>query len=53
MARLMRPEADTTTEAGAPPAREGLEVMGKYNEELVGAGVLLDGAGLQPRSKDV
>ncbi len=28
-----------------------LEVMGKYNEELVKAGVMLDGAGLQPSSK--
>ena len=33
------------------PSRADLEAMGKYNEELVKAGVLLDGAGLQPSSK--
>jgi hypothetical protein len=44
-------KADKRTEAGVLPSREDLEVMGKYNEELVKAGVLLDGAGLQPSSK--
>jgi hypothetical protein len=33
------------------PTAKDLEVMGKYNEELIKAGVLLDGAGLQPSSK--
>jgi hypothetical protein len=33
------------------PTQKDLEVMGKYNEELVKAGVLLDLAGLQPSSK--
>jgi len=44
-------KADKTTEAGVLPTREDLEIMGKYNGELVKAGVLLDGAGLQPSSK--
>jgi hypothetical protein len=39
------------TEAGVLPSRTDLEVMGKYNEELVKAGVLLDAAGLKPSSK--
>ena len=48
---MMLLKADKTTEAGVLPTRKDLEVMGKYNEELVKAGVLLDGAGLQPSSK--
>jgi hypothetical protein len=48
---MMLLKADKTTEAGVLPTKEDLEVMGKYNEELVKAGVMLDGAGLQPSSK--
>jgi hypothetical protein len=48
---MMLLKADKRTEAGVLPAAKDLEVMGKYNEELVKAGVLLDGAGLQPSSK--
>ena len=48
---MMLLKADKRTEAGELPTREDLEVMGKYNEELVKAGVLLDAAGLQPSSK--
>jgi hypothetical protein len=48
---MMLLKADKTTEAGVLPTREDLEVMGKYNEELVKAGVLRDAAGLQPSSK--
>jgi hypothetical protein len=48
---MMLLKADKTTEAGVLPTQEDLAVMGKYNEELVKAGVLLDGAGLQPSSK--
>jgi hypothetical protein len=44
-------KADKRTEAGVLPTQKDLEVMGKYNEELVKAGVLLDAAGLQPSSK--
>jgi hypothetical protein len=48
---MMMVKADKTTEAGVLPTGKDLEVMGKYNEELVKAGVLLDAAGLQPSSK--
>jgi hypothetical protein len=48
---MMLLKADKRTEAGVLPSREDLESMGKYNEKLVKAGVLLDAAGLQPSSK--
>ena len=48
---LMIVKADRRTEAGAVPTRQDLETMGKYNEELMKAGVLVDMAGLQPSSK--
>lgn len=48
---MMLLKADKNTEAGVLPTAKDLETMGKYNEELVKAGVLLDGAGLQPTSK--
>ncbi len=48
---MMLLKADKATEAGVLPTARDLEVMGKYNEELIKAGVLLDGAGLQPSSK--
>lgn len=50
---MMLLKADRQTEAGVLPTREDLEVMGKYNEELVKAGVLVDGNGLHPSSKGV
>jgi hypothetical protein len=43
--------ADDETEAGVPGSEEMFTAMTKYNEELAKAGVLLDGAGLQPSSK--
>lgn len=43
--------ADKNTEAGVLPSEELLTKMGKYNEELVKAGVLLAADGLQPSSK--
>ncbi len=45
-------KADKSTEAGVLPDEKLLAAMGKYNEELVKAGVLLAGEGLQPTSKD-
>ncbi len=48
---MMIVKADRNTEAGALPSREDLQIMGKYNEELVKAGVLIDAAGLQPSSR--
>ena len=44
-------KADKNTEAGVLPSEKLLAEMGKYNEELVKAGVLLAGEGLQPSSK--
>ena len=44
-------KATKDTEAGVLPSAEAMTAMGKYNEELVKAGILLDGAGLQPTSK--
>jgi hypothetical protein len=40
-------KADKNSEAGILPSKEILEKMGKYNEELVKAGVMLAGEGLQ------
>jgi hypothetical protein len=44
-------KADKDTEAGVMPSTELLEAMGKYNEELVKAGIMLAGEGLHPSSK--
>ena len=44
-------KANATTESGALPDEQILTEMGKYNEELVKAGVLLAAEGLQPSSK--
>jgi hypothetical protein len=44
-------KADENSEAGVLPSTELLAAMGKYNEELAQAGVLLAGEGLQPSSK--
>ncbi|HWC74027.1 MAG TPA: YciI family protein [Gemmatimonadales bacterium] len=38
-------------EAGAMPKRQELAEMGKFNDELVKAGIMLAGEGLQPSSK--
>ena len=43
--------ADKETEAGIRPSEELFAEMMKYNEELVKAGVMLQGEGLQPSSK--
>jgi hypothetical protein len=48
---MMILKSDPMTEAGTPPTQEALEAMGKYNEEMVRAGVMLDGAGLKPSSQ--
>lgn len=44
-------KANKDSEAGVLPSREILTAMGKYNEELVKAGVMLAGEGLHPSSK--
>src|SRR6202795_4726929 len=44
-------KAEKNSEAGVMPSRELLTPMGKFNEELVKAGVMLAGEGLHPTSK--
>ena len=44
-------KADKNSEAGVLPDTKLLAAMGKFNEELVKAGVMLAGEGLQPSSK--
>ena len=44
-------KASKDSEAGVMPSEELLTEMGKYNEELVKAGVMLAGEGLHPSSK--
>ena len=44
-------KANKDTEAGIMPSEQLLAEMGKYNEELVKAGVMLAGEGLHPSSK--
>ena len=46
-------KATKESEAGAPPSTELLTAMGKFNEELVRAGVMLAGEGLHPTSRGV
>ena len=44
-------KANEESEAGMMPSEELLAQMGNYNEELVKAGIMLDGEGLHPSSK--
>jgi hypothetical protein len=44
-------KADRNSEAGVMPSEQLLTEMGRYNEELVKAGVMLSGEGLHPSSK--
>jgi hypothetical protein len=44
-------KATKDSEAGAMPSEQLLAAMGKYNEELVKAGIMLAGEGLHPSSK--
>jgi hypothetical protein len=44
-------KASKESEAGVLPSQELMAAMGKFNEELVSAGVMLAGEGLQPSSK--
>ncbi|HEV2991568.1 MAG TPA: YciI family protein [Candidatus Angelobacter sp.] len=46
-------KATKDSEAGVMPSQELLTAMGKYNEELIKAGVMLAGEGLHPSSKGV
>jgi hypothetical protein len=44
-------KADKNSEAGVMPSTEMLAAMGKFNEEMIKAGVMLAGEGLHPTSK--
>ncbi|MEP9376057.1 YciI family protein [Aquabacter sp. CN5-332] len=44
-------KATADSEAGAMPSSELLEAMGKYNAELIEAGIMLAGEGLHPSAK--
>ena len=44
-------KATKDSEAGVMPRQELLEAMGKYNEELINAGIMKGGGGLRPTSK--
>ena len=46
-------KATDDSEAGQMPSQELLAAMGRYNEELVKAGVMVAGEGLHPSSKGV
>ena len=48
---MMLVKASPESEAGVLPSEEALAEMGRYNEELVKAGVMLAGEGLHPSSK--
>ncbi len=43
-------KSTSDSEAGTMPSTEMLKAMGKYNEELVNAGIMLGGEGLHPSS---
>lgn len=44
-------KSSNETESGVMPDKKDLEEMGKFNEELVNAGMMLAGEGLHPSSK--
>lgn len=46
-------KANQDTEAGVMPSREIIDGMGKFNDELINAGVLVSAEGLQASSKGV
>jgi hypothetical protein len=48
---MMLVRADKHTEAGVLPSKELVDAMGRFNEEMVKAGILLAAEGIQPSSK--
>jgi hypothetical protein len=44
-------KATNQSEAGQMPSQQLLADMGKFNQELIAAGIMTDGAGLQPSAK--
>ena len=53
MRYMLLVKADERSEAGELPSREMLAEMGRFNDEMIKAGVMLAGDGLQPSSKGV
>ena len=51
MRSMVLVKASKDSEAGVMPGEKLLAAMGKFNEELVKAGVMLEGEGLHPTSK--
>jgi hypothetical protein len=50
---MIQVRATADSEAGTMPGEELLTAMGKYNEELVAAGIMKAGEGLHPTSRGV
>ena len=50
---MMLVKSDANSEAGVLPSKELIAAMGKFNEEMAKAGVMLAGEGLHPSSKGV
>ena len=50
---MMLVKASAESEAGVMPSKELIAAMGRFNEEMAQAGVMLAGEGLQPSSKGV
>lgn len=48
---MLQVRADRDSEAGKMPSRELVAAMGRFNEEMIQAGVMLAGEGLHPSSK--
>ena len=44
-------KATKESEAGVLPSRQLLEAMGAFNQQLIAAGIMKDGAGLKPTAK--
>ncbi len=44
-------KATQTSETGAMPSQELLGAMGRFNQELIAAGIMQDGGGLHPSSR--
>ena len=44
-------KATSDSEAGKMPSPELIAAMGKFNQELISAGIMLDGGGLKPTGK--
>ncbi len=51
MRMMVLVKATKESEAGTMPSNELLEAMGKFNEELVNAGIMLAGDGLKPSAE--